>query len=146
MSSRARSGSFRFASSALLLFAAACGSRVAADPNQREIAWTYGPTNGGATAEHVQGTGRKGGPAIAKGWQCRLLDGKRLSIQPYQLAASHPLFGKVMMSIDLFDKTGKKIGSVRSAMLTAGNASSTFEIAPDVAARLWDVVIYYVTP
>lgn len=146
MSTRARPGSFRFVPPALLLFAAACGSKAAADPNQREIAWSYAPTTGGATAEHVQGTGRKGGPAIAKGWQCRLQDGKRLTIQPYQLAASHPLFGKVMMSISLFDKKGKEIGSVRSATLTAGHASSTFEIAPEVAAQLWDVAIYYVTP
>jgi hypothetical protein len=122
---------------------AACGSRVASDPRNREISWTYGPTTGGATAEHVQGTGTKGGSPIAKGWQCRLQDGKRLTVHPYELAPSHPLFGKVVMVFGLFDKTGKPLETVCSDAVTAQNATFTFELTEDVATRLWDLVIWY---
>lgn len=129
---------------ALLLVAiAACGGSPPADPGNREVAWSYGPTKGGATAEHVAGTGSEGGSAIAKGWQCRLQDGKFLTVQPYQLAPSHALFGKVTLSVGLFDKTGKQLGTLRSPVITAANATFTLELAADVADQLWDVVFWY---
>ncbi|MFY9341087.1 MAG: hypothetical protein WAT39_01270 [Planctomycetota bacterium] len=134
----------RFRPTVVLLAAvAACGSRVAGDPNSREIPWTYGPTTGGATAQHVQGTGKQGGAPVARGWQCRLHDGKRLVVRPFQLAESHPLFGKVAMSFGLFDKTGKELGMVRSGAVTAQGATFTFELAADVASRLVDLVVWY---
>ena len=98
---------------------------------------------GGATAEHVQGTGNRDCAPIAKGWQCRLHDGKRLTVKPYQLAQTHPLFGKVAMSFGLFDKTGKQLETVRSDAVTAQNATFTFELTDVVATQLWDLVIWY---
>jgi hypothetical protein len=130
----------------LLAMTAACGSRIATDPKNREIPWTYGPTTGGATPEHVQGTGTKGGTPIAKGWKCRLHEGKRLTVAPYQLAPAHPLFGKVVMSLGLFDKMGKQLETVRSGVVAAQTASFTFELTEEVATRLWDLVIWYVEP
>lgn len=127
----------------LLVATASCGRDMAADPKNREVPWTYGPTTGGATSEHVQGTGKQGSAAIAKGWQFRLQDGKRLTVRPYQLAESHPLFGKVAMSVGLFDKTGKELGTVDSAAITAQNATFTFELTDTVANQLCDVVIWY---
>jgi hypothetical protein len=106
---RATTPARRLAAIALCAFAAACGNRAAADPNDREVPWTYGPMQGGATAEHLAGAGKKGGPALAKGWQCRLQENKRLVVRPYQLASSHPLFDTVSLSIGLFDKTGGEI-------------------------------------
>lgn len=122
---------------------AACGSRVAADPNTREIAWTYGPTTGGATPVHVLGTGKKDGAALARGWQCRLHAGRRLVVKPYQLAATHALFGKVALTIALFDQAGQQIGSVRSPVVTAESTEFRFELTEAVAGRLWDLVIWY---
>ena len=127
----------------MLAAVAACGSRTAADPKSREIPWTYGPTTGGATSEHVRGTGKEGGAPIAQGWQCRLHDGKRLTVRPYRLAETHPLFGKVVMAIGLFDKTGRQIGKLSSEAVTAQNASLTFELTDAVVAQLWDLVIWY---
>ena len=124
--------------------ATACKNRVANDPNDREVPWTYGPMQGGASAEHLAGAGKKDGPAIAKGWQCRLQENKRLVVRPYQLAESHPLFDKVSLSIGLFDKTGGQLGMLRSGKLTAGNAASTFEIDAATAGRPYDVVLWYV--
>ncbi len=134
----------RSAVALLVAAAAACGSRITADPDNREVPWTYGPTTGGATAEHVQGTGSGGGAPIARGWKCRLHAGKRLTVQPYQLAPTHPLFGKVVMSFGLFDKTGKQIGTVRSEPVTAQHAAFSFDLADAEATQLWDVVIWYV--
>ncbi|MBX3464955.1 MAG: hypothetical protein KF830_17440 [Planctomycetes bacterium] len=130
--------------SALLLHAA-CGGHAADDARGREIGWTYGPTTGGASALHVQGTGTKRGEPVAQGWQLRLRD-TRLMVVPYRLAASHALFGKVALSIGLFDVEGKPIGTVRSPAVTAGQADFAFELEAAVAARLWDVVIWYVEP
>lgn len=136
----------QFASAALtpllVVALAACGSDAAADPNHRKIEWTYGPTSGTASQEHVAGTG-KAGPPIAKGWTIHLVDGKRLTVDPYQLSSAHPLFGKVVLSIGLFDKDSKDIGTVRSGTLTATKASFSFDLADDVAKRLFDVVIWY---
>jgi hypothetical protein len=126
-----------------LLAMAACGSETAADPHNREIPWTYGPTTGGATAEHARATGSDGGAAIAKGWQCRLRDGTHLTVQPFQLAASHALFGKVTMVVGLFDKTGKQLSTLRSPVITAENASFAFDLTDDVAIQLWDLVFWY---
>lgn len=127
----------------LLLVMAACGSGTVADPGNREVPWTYGPTTGGATAEHARGTGSDGGAAIAKGWQCRLQDSKRLVVRPYQPASSHPLSGKVKMVIGLFDKAGKDLATVVSPTVTAPAATFTFELEDAVAKNLWDVVIWY---
>lgn len=124
--------------------AAACGDVAVADPNNRDIPWTYGPVSGVSTAEHARGSGSEGGAAVAKGWQCRLQDGKQLVVRPYGLAPSHPLFDKVALSIGLFDKTGKQLSTLRSPVLTAANATFTLELAPDVAAALWDLVFWYV--
>ena len=131
------------ATAILLVAATACGDRMQTDPANREVPWVYGPTSDTAAAEHVQGIGGKSGPGIAKGWQCRLQDGKRLVVRPYQLATSHPLFGKVVLSIGLYDKTGKDIETVRSGTITADNATFTFELTETSASRLWDLVIWY---
>jgi hypothetical protein len=133
----------RFSSLLLLACATACGGKPAADPGNREIPWAYGPTNGTATAEHMRGTGKEGGAAIARGWQCRLQEGKRLAVVPYQLAESHPLFGKVALAVSLFDKNGKEIGAVLSPPLAAGKASFTFDVDEAAAKNLWDLVIWY---
>ncbi len=127
----------------LMAAAAACGSKSAADAKSREIARTYGPTTGGATSEHVQGTGKQGGAPIAQGWQCRLHDGRRLTVRPYRLAQTHALFGKVAMSFGLFDRTGKQLETVRSGAVTAQNATFTFELTDAVATQVWDLVIWY---
>lgn len=125
----------------LLSAAAACGSKPAFDPKNREISWSYGPVTGGATAEHVQGADRAGG--IARGWKLRLEDGKRLTVKPFDLASAHPLFGKVTMGIGLFDKDGKELTTVVTTAVTAQNASFTFDLPDAVAAKLWDAVIWY---
>lgn len=144
MCSRAHRSRFPSVALTLLLVATgACGKKMAVDPNNREIPWTYGPTNGGASAEHVRGTGKEGGAAIAKGWQCRLLDGKRFTVRAYQLAADHPLFGKVVLGIGLFDKNGKELTTVVTTPVTAQNASFTFELADTVGSQLLDAVIWY---
>lgn len=138
------SRSFRLTVFAAVVAAvAACGGKTAADPNNREIPWTYGPRTSTSTAEHLQGTGHEGGAAIAKGWQCRLQGGKQLAIRPYQLASEHAMFGKVALSVSLFDTTGKEIGSFVSPALTPQNASCTFDLAPEVAKQLWDLVLWY---
>ncbi len=64
-------------------------------------------------------------------------------MKPYQLAQTHPLFGKVAMSFGLFDKTGKQLETVRSDAVTAQNATFTFELTDVVATQLWDLVIWY---
>ena len=144
MGMRAHRSSLRSSALAILLAAmAACGSRAAVDPDNREVPWTYGPTTGGATMEHARGTGKEGGAAVAKGWNCRLQDGKRLVVKPYQLAESHALFGKVVMSFGLFDKAGKEITTVVSPLLTTQNATFTFELTDATAKQLLDVVIWY---
>lgn len=143
MSTRNHQRPIRHAPLAFLMATlAACGGKTAADQG-REIAWTYGPTTGGATSEHVQGTGKGGGAPIAGGWQCRLHDGKRLTVKPYRLAPTHALFGKVSMTLGLFDKTGKQLETVRSEVVTAQNATFTFDLTDAVATELWDLVIWY---
>lgn len=127
----------------LLAGTVGCGGKPSADPKNREIPWAYGPTNGTATVEHLQGSGHRGGAAIAKGWQCRLQDGKQLVVKPFELAAAHPLFGKVALSVSLFDKDGKEIGALVSPPITAQNATFTFDVAEAVVPRLWDLVIWY---
>jgi len=136
-----RSTAFAF----LLAASTACGSSTAVDPDNREIPWTYGPTTGTASSEHLRGTGSRGGAAIAKGWKCRLQDGKRLTVTPYELAPSHPLFGKVAMGVSLFDKAGKEIGAFVSPAISAQAATFTFDLTDAVATQLWDLVIWYRT-
>lgn len=146
MHSRSRLPFACLAAFALLVLPTACSSEVAKDPNNREIAWSYGPTQGGATQEHLIGSGTQGDGPVAKGWQCRLVDKKRLTIQPFSLAKSHPLFDQVVLVIGLFDQTGAQLATVRSAPVTAANASFSFDVEPDVAAKLWDIVIWYAKP
>lgn len=133
-----------FVLTALLAAFAACSKTAPTDPKNREIPWSYGPTTDASSAEHLTGTGKKGGAAMSKGWQCRLQDGKRLLVQPYQLAESHPLFGKVALNVGLFDKTGKQLGEQTSPKLDAGNATFTLELDEATATQLYDVVFWYV--
>ena len=127
----------------LLAAASACGSKTPYDWKNREIAWVYGPTSGGATSEHLKGTGSRGPGPIAVGWKCRLSDGNKLTVKPYQLSKSHALFGKAKMIIGLFNKGGEKIDTVRTDTITAKNATFSLEIKEDVAKPLWDVVIWF---
>lgn len=136
----------RFVLAAMLAGFAACSKSAPADPKNREIPWSYGPTTEASSAEHLTGTGKKGGAAIAKGWKCWLQDGKRLLVQPYQLAESHPLFGKVALNVGLFDKTGRQLGEQTSPKLVAGNATFTLELDEATATQLYDVVFWYVAP
>lgn len=124
--------------------AAACGKSSKYDPNDREVSWVYGPQTGGATTEHLTGTGKQGGVAIAEGWQCRLLDQKRLRVVPYHLAATHPLFGKVRLSIGLYDLSGNELKMLSSEPVTAALREFTFEVPAAVVPKLNDAVIWYV--
>jgi hypothetical protein len=126
-----------------LAIAAACSGEAANDPNHRAIAWTYGPTQGGATEAHLLGTGAVGEGPVAKGWQLRLEGGKTLSVKPFVLAPSHALFDDAVLIVNLFDRSGEPIGTERSGTIRAGQASFTFDLAPAVAQQLWDVVIWY---
>jgi hypothetical protein len=129
---------------ALVLAMAACGGKPPADPNNREVPWTYGPRTDVATAEHLAGSGHKGATPMAKGWQCRLQDGKQLVVRPYELSSSHPLFGKVALNVGLFDKNGKQLEMLRSGTLTQQNATATFDLAEATAKQLYDLVLWYV--
>lgn len=53
------------------------------------------------------------------------------------------MFGKVALSVGLFDTTGKEIGSFVSSAITPQNASFTFELPEEVAKQLWDLVLWY---
>ncbi len=127
----------------LLALVPSCGSETKYDWKNREIPWTYGPTTGTARPEHLTGTGTKGGSAIAKGWKCRLSDGKRLTVKPYQLAQSHTLFGKAVMIVGLFDKNGEQLDSIRSDAIAAENATFSFELTEAMAKTLHDLVIWF---
>lgn len=143
---QARQLSPRLGTTALaFLFAAlpSCGAEKKYDWKNREIPWTYGPTNDTATQVHLTGTGKKGPGAISKGWQCRLVDGKNLVVRPYELASSHALFGKVILSVGLFDQSEKQLGDFTSGTVTAENATFTFELTEAMAKTLNDVVIWF---
>lgn len=127
----------------LLAVMPSCGSEQKYDWKNREIPWTYGPVKGGATSEHLRGTGTQGSGAIAVGWKCRLSDGVRLTVTSYDLAQSHSLFGKVLMSVGLYDNKGKQLEMVRTEAITAENATFSFEITEAVAKPLYDVVIWF---
>jgi hypothetical protein len=120
----------------------ACGREPATDPANRKIPWSYAPTTGGAAPEHRRATGAEGGKAVAEGWRCRLQDGRTLTVQPYKPAASHPLFGKVALTIGLFDQQGRDLATFVSPVLTATPETWTFELAETVARDLCDVVIW----
>jgi hypothetical protein len=122
----------------------ACGGQAPVDPNNREIPWTYGPRTDDSTREHLLGSGTKFGAAIARGWQCRLRNGTELVVQPFELAANHPLFDKVVLSIGLFDPKGERLANLVSQPLTAKTAAMTFAVEPAVGQRLQDLVLYYV--
>lgn len=128
---------------AAFLFATACGGSVDIDPNNRELAWTYGPVTGTSMPEHARGTGSEGGEAVAKGWKVRLQDGKRLVVTPYQLAGSHPLFGDVRLAVGLFAQNGEQLTMLDSEVLTAETKALTFEVDAALGKRLWDVALWY---
>lgn len=131
------------ATAILLATVTACGGSVDVDPNNRELAWSYGPVTGTSTPEHARGTGNEGGEAVAKGWKVRLQDGKRLVVTPYQLAASHPLFGKVTLAVGLFAQNGDQLAMRNSEVLTATTNELVFEVDEAQVKRLWDVVFWY---
>jgi hypothetical protein len=144
MSFRAdRHPSCPIAAAFLLIAAVACSGGTVTDPHNRDVPWAYGPTTGTSTAEHARGTGSEGGAAIAKGWQCRLADGKHLTVRPYQLASTHPLFGKVTLSVGLFDQAGKQLAMLNSPVITAANATFSFDIDEATADQLWDLIFWY---
>lgn len=129
---------------AAALLLTACGSKPVVDPNNREIPWSYGPRTSDATAEHLAGTGTKGATAVAVGWHCRLIDQRQLVVRPYQLAAKHALFDQVALSVGLFDRNGQPIGQFLSAPLQATTTALPFDLTPEQAAKLYDLVLYYV--
>ena len=124
----------------------ACERQPAVDPHNREIPWAYGPTANLATEVHLRGTGKEGGVAITKGWSCRLQEGKWLTVTARQLVSSHPLLGQVVLGIKLFDKSGQDIRSFESPTITKDSATFRFELPPEVAARLWDLILWYRKP
>lgn len=128
----------------LLLVVAACGKGGAPDPKNREVPWSYGPTTADATQEHLLATGTKGGAKLTKGWQCRLQDGKTLSIQPYQLSTSHPMFDKVVLSVSLYDKADKLLQQMSTEPLTAATKGFTFPVDEAMAAKLATLTFFYV--
>jgi hypothetical protein len=125
-------------------FAAVLAScdRTAADPNNREVPWAYGPLVDTASAEHLGGAGKKGAP-ISKGWQCRLQDQKQLVIRPFQLSAEHPLFGKVALVVRLYDND-TLLGEQRTDVLRPDNATFTLAVDPAVGPKLNNLIFFYV--
>jgi hypothetical protein len=139
MPSLVRCGAMAF----LLAAASSCGGSVEVDWRNRELGWRYGPTTGTATAVHLQGTGTTGKGAIAQGWRCHLSDGSKLTVTPYKLAGSHPLFGDVTMAFGLYDRGSELIETVVSPPITAADATSSFELPEATAKKVHDIVIWY---
>lgn len=128
---------------ATLLAAALCGcDRTAVDPNNREVPWAYGPLTSTSSVEHLGGAGKKG-PAIAKGWQCRLQEQKRLVIQPFQLSAEHPLFGKVALAVRLYNND-TLLHEAKTDVIRPDNATFTLDVDPAVGAKLNNLIFFYV--
>ena len=75
-----------------------------------------------------------------------LVDGKTLTVKPYKLTTDHRLFGKTIMRIGLFNKASERLGTVSSEVITADNASFSFEIPAEHAKPLWDVIVRTRTP
>lgn len=125
---------------------AGCGGGAPADPNLRQVPWKYGPTNSLSSREHMRGTGTEGGEALAKGWRLRLEDQRQLTVQPFELAAAHPLFDKVVLAIHLFDQAEQEIHHVVTTPLTPTNASFTFDLEPALAAKVRDAIVWYRKP
>lgn len=132
----------RAALAALLAAALAGCERTAVDPNNREIPWAYGPLTPTSSAEHLGGAGKKGAP-IAKGWQCRLQEQKRLVIRPYELSAEHPLFGKVALAVRLY-RQDTLLHDAKTDVIRADNATFTIEVDPAVGAKLDNLIFFYV--
>ena len=135
-----------FALACLLFALPSCGSKQATDWRNRDVAWKFGPTTGAARSEHLTATGNKGSKPLAQGWNCRLVDGKTLTVKPYKLANNHSLFGKTIMRIGLFNKASERLGTVSSDVITADNASFSFEIPAEHAKPLWDLIIWFRKP
>lgn len=130
---------------ALCATLAACGGEPAPayDWRNRELAWKYGPTNGTAPLEHLLGTGTKRGEPMAEGWRCELKDGKTLTVRPYKLARQHEMFGKAALVIGLFDRDSQQITTLRGDVITAEDASCTFEVNEADAERVYDLILWY---
>lgn len=129
---------------AVLAVVAACSKGAPPDPKNREVPWSYGPTTADATNEHLVATGKKGGAAVSAGWKCRLQDGKALLVQPFKLAASHPMFDKVVLSIGLYDKADQLLTRVQSEPITAATTGFTFPVDEATAAKLASLTFFYV--
>ncbi|HEX5051680.1 MAG TPA: hypothetical protein VFZ65_07915 [Planctomycetota bacterium] len=129
----------------LLAAPAACGGSdgdAATSWRDRELAWRYGPTSGIATATHCAGAGARGKP-IAAGWHVRVEGGKTLAVSPHELAASHALFGKVKLAVELYGRDSKLIETLVTPTITAGNASFTLDLSEATAQRTWDAVLWF---
>ena len=64
----------------------------------------------------------------------------------HELATDHRLFGKTIMRIGLFNKASERLGTVSSEVITADNASFSFEIPAEHAKPLWDLIIWFRKP
>lgn len=138
---------FHFAALTLLLATVpSCGSPEKFDWKNREVDWKYGPTKGGARSEHLIATGTQGDDPISEGWKCELVDGKTLTVRPYNLSKSHSLFGKTKLIISMFDRTGAKLHTVVTDTLTTDHATFTFELGEDITKPMLDLIIWYGKP
>ena len=113
------------------------------DWRNRELAWKYGPTRGTASPTHLRATGTRGGKPLAQGWRIHLVDGHRMTVQPYRLAPEHKLFGKTTLAIEMFDKNSEPIDTLVTDPLTRDRASFTFELDEGIARRVYDLILWY---
>lgn len=146
MHARSRIRLFACAALTTLVASSSCSKPKPYDWKNRDISWAYGPTQGAARSEHLEGTGTKGPGKITEGWKCHLVDGNKLTIKPYNLAKSHALFGKTKLIVGLFDKSGAQLQTLTTGTLTKENASFEFDVEEKVAKPLWDLVIWYGKP
>lgn len=127
----------------LLVAATSCGEAKKYDWKNRDVAWKFGPLQGGATFEHRQGAGKNGGKALAEGWKLGLVEGNRLTVKAYKLNKSHSLLGKVLVRVGLYDKQSKNLVIVDSETVTVDNASFSFDVSEDVAKKTWDAIVWF---
>ena len=129
----------------LLVTLAACGEDKPYDWKNRVIDWRYGPTTTAARAEHLAATGKaknSKGP-IATGWQLRLVNGEKLTIQPFELADDHESFGAVKMVINLYDRAEKRIAIEQSPPIEKGMTELSIPLDEEISKQLRDVVIWF---
>lgn len=127
---------------------AACGGadEQAYDWRNRDLAWKYGPTHGTATREHLLGTGTLRGEAMAEGWRCELVEGKRLTIKPFRLADEHELFGEAGLVVSLFDRQEEEITTLRTTAVNRGAATFSLDLDEATARAVSDLILYYGKP